>query len=86
MNDERIVAEALANKPLFKRKDVALRYEVDLRTVDRWQHDLLKPTHSDKRGPRWTLRDLIIFEIQRLPLLKKETEEDTRQMTLLPNG
>lgn len=82
--DERILAEALINKPIFRRKDVALRYQVDLRTVDRWQHGPLKATHTDSRGPLWTLRDLIIFESQRLTMCKKEAADDKNQPSLFP--
>ena len=49
-----LVMELLAHRPVVRRKDLALRYGVSERTIDRWKEDGLLPRPKYLQGPFWT--------------------------------
>lgn len=57
-----LVVELLANRPILRRKDLAQRYGVSERTIDRWRiaGTLPKPKHF--HGPMWRPSDIAKHE------------------------
>lgn len=54
----RRLASTIANTPRLGRKDLAIRYSKDLRTIDRWKRRKLLPEAIRFTGPLWRLADL----------------------------
>ena len=52
------LVELIAARPLLTRKDIAARYGVSLRTVDRWHREGKLPAPTWMRGPMWKPADL----------------------------
>jgi hypothetical protein len=59
-----LVLEVLQGRPLVKRKDLALRYGVSLRTIDNWKASRKLPRPKYINGPMWSLSDIAKFEEQ----------------------
>lgn len=57
-----LVVELLANRPILRRKDLALRYGVSERTIDRWRSSGTLPKPKHVCGPFWRPSDIAKFE------------------------
>jgi len=57
-----LVVELLANRPILRRKDLAVRYGVSERTIDRWRADGTLPRPRHVHGPMWRPSDISKFE------------------------
>lgn len=57
-----LLSELLANRPIFRTKDVACRYGVSTRTIQRWRCQGILPKPRILHGPFWTPADIARFE------------------------
>ena len=57
-----LIVELLANRPVLRRKDLAQRYGVDVRTIDRWKEQGLLPRPPSLQGPFWTPAEIAHIE------------------------
>jgi len=59
------LAEVLANRPVLREKDVACRYAVSVRTIQRWVAEEIFPRPRYIRSiPFWTPADIAKFEAE----------------------
>jgi DeoR/GlpR family transcriptional regulator of sugar metabolism len=49
-----LIIELIANRPILRRKDLAQRYGVSERTIDRWKEQRILPRPSYIKGAFWT--------------------------------
>ena len=59
-----LVVELLAKRPIFRRKDLALRYGVTERTIDRWKEDGTLPPPKYVQGQFWTAEQIAKLEAE----------------------
>jgi hypothetical protein len=52
------LVDILARRPVLTRKDLARRYNRDLRTIDRWKADGTLPKAIFFHGPLWVPMDI----------------------------
>jgi len=71
-----VLVEILSVRPLLTRKDLAIRYERTVKTVDRWRRDGVLPSPKYLPGstiPLWRACDLMSFEDSpKRPLSRKK--------------
>lgn len=62
----RALVAALADLQTLTKQDIAERYQVTGRTIERWRAvgRLPAPFHCSARSPRWRLADLVAWETQ----------------------
>ena len=54
--------ELIAAKPLLTKHDLARRFNVTLRTVERWRASGKIPKPTNVGGPRWSARQIEHYE------------------------